>query len=62
MNNPDIGASRKDEKNDVSIEINALSVRAHRFIDKWDKLLDKNIIPSRKGFACESIREERDYH
>ncbi len=44
MNNPDIGASRKDEKNDVSIELNALSVRACRFIDKWDKLLDKNII------------------
>ena len=62
MNNPDIGASKKDKKNDISIELDALSVRARRFIDKWDKLLDKNIIPSRKGFARESIREDRDYH
>ena len=44
------------------LETLALQVRARKFIEKWDKILDEKVIPSQKGFASRSVREDRESH
>ncbi len=44
------------------LELLALRVKAKRFVEKWDKVLYSRVVPSREGFAAESVREDRESH
>ena len=39
----------------------ALKVRLRRYVDKWIRLLEE-VVPSEKGFAERSVREDRESH
>ncbi|MEL9908758.1 MAG: VapB-type antitoxin [Desulfurococcus sp.] len=39
----------------------ALKVRLRRYVDKWTRLLGE-VVPSEKGFAERSVREDRESH
>ncbi len=44
------------------LELLALRVKAKRFVEKWDKVLDGRVVSSPKGFAARSVREDRESH
>ncbi len=39
----------------------AWKIRVRRAVEKWDRILE-HVKPSVKGFAVESVREDRDSH
>ncbi len=44
------------------LEILALKVKAKKFVEKWDKILGEQVVPSPSGFSERSVREDRESH
>ncbi|MEM0084084.1 MAG: VapB-type antitoxin [Candidatus Methanomethylicia archaeon] len=57
----------EEEGIDISEEVRkfleelATKVKLKKYIEKWCKLLEE-VIPSEKGFAARSVREDRESH
>ena len=44
------------------LEVLALRIRARKFFEKWDRILEEKVVPSPRGFAEKSTREDRVNH